>query len=74
MKYHVNTVFQICFVSWLLTDKEIEETWNYKKEMFKTILKIELKNLKYDFQLVEKTVLPGNLQAFWILKKNKPKE
>lgn len=51
-------------MSWLLTDKEIEETWNYKKEMFKTILKIELKNLKYDFQLVEKTVLPGNLQAF----------
>lgn len=50
-------------MSWLLTDKEVEETWSYKMEMLKTIfkiLKIKLKNLKYDFQLVEKRVLPGS--------------
>ena len=60
MKYQVNTMFQIRFLSWLLTDREIEETWNYKKDMFKSTLKIKLKNLKYDFQLIEKTILPGN--------------
>lgn len=63
MKYHVNKIFQIYFMSWLLTDKEIEETWSYKKEILKTIftiLKIKLKNLKYDIQLVEKRVLPGS--------------
>lgn len=60
MKYQVNTMFQIHFLSWLFIDQEIEKTWNYKKDMFKSILKIKLKSLKYDFQLIEKTILPGN--------------
>lgn len=60
MKYQVNAMFQIHFLSWLLSNQEIEETWNYKKDLFKSILKTKLKNLKYDFQMIEKTILPEN--------------
>ena len=66
MKYQDNPNFQILFLSLLLTDQKINETWNYKEDVFKSVLKIKLKNLMSTRQRKQSFQGNGSLsEYFW---------
>jgi len=65
MKYQDNPNFQILFLSLLLTDQKINETWNYKEDVFKSVLKIKLKNLMSTRQRKQSFQGNGSLSEYF---------